>query len=245
MVIAIIAILAAIMLPVLAQAQERARRIQCLGNLKQIGTGAILYAADYNDTVPPGAKSGVGSGPGFVQTAILNSVVTNMDTYMRLSTVNNHSIWTCPNRAPSAPFDSGVGQVYIGYSYMGGMTNWNCLTGKPASWSPVKYARSKPWWVLAADENLKIGGIWSGVAPNITPYLYEYGNIPPHKKGSDCAGGNEAFADGSASWCHWPTMHKFNNFAGATGGTVTVYWYQDPTDFNANLLSLLAAGSLN
>jgi len=51
-VIAIIAILAAILFPVFAQAREKARQATCLSNLKQIGTGWIMYAQDYDGGYP-------------------------------------------------------------------------------------------------------------------------------------------------------------------------------------------------
>ena len=54
-VIAIIAILAAILFPVFAQAREKARMTTCLSNLKQIGTGLMMYAPDY-DEILPGSK---------------------------------------------------------------------------------------------------------------------------------------------------------------------------------------------
>jgi prepilin-type N-terminal cleavage/methylation domain-containing protein/prepilin-type processing-associated H-X9-DG protein len=51
-VIAIIAILAAILFPVFAQAREKARSISCLSNVKQIGTGVMMYVQDYDETFP-------------------------------------------------------------------------------------------------------------------------------------------------------------------------------------------------
>jgi len=53
-VIAIIAILAAILFPVFAQAREKARATACLSNLKQIGLGYTQYEQDYDETVPCG-----------------------------------------------------------------------------------------------------------------------------------------------------------------------------------------------
>jgi len=51
-VIAIIAILAAILFPVFAQAREKARATQCLSNCKQIGTALQLYVDDWEETLP-------------------------------------------------------------------------------------------------------------------------------------------------------------------------------------------------
>ncbi len=51
-VIAIIAILAAILFPVFAQAREKARMTTCISNMRQIGTAVIMYAGDYDETFP-------------------------------------------------------------------------------------------------------------------------------------------------------------------------------------------------
>jgi len=54
MVIAIIAILAALLLPAFTAAKGKARRTACLNNLKQISLGVNLYAGDSTDAVPGG-----------------------------------------------------------------------------------------------------------------------------------------------------------------------------------------------
>jgi prepilin-type N-terminal cleavage/methylation domain-containing protein/prepilin-type processing-associated H-X9-DG protein len=51
-VIAIIAILAAILFPVFARAREKARQTSCLSNLKQMGLACMMYAQDYDETLP-------------------------------------------------------------------------------------------------------------------------------------------------------------------------------------------------
>jgi prepilin-type N-terminal cleavage/methylation domain-containing protein/prepilin-type processing-associated H-X9-DG protein len=55
-VIAIIAILAAILFPVFAQARDKARQAACLSNSKQIGLGIALYTQDYDEVLPMGGR---------------------------------------------------------------------------------------------------------------------------------------------------------------------------------------------
>jgi prepilin-type N-terminal cleavage/methylation domain-containing protein len=57
-VIAIIAILAAILFPVFAQAREMARTTSCLSNMKQIGLAVHMYAGDYDELFPDGGYGG-------------------------------------------------------------------------------------------------------------------------------------------------------------------------------------------
>jgi prepilin-type N-terminal cleavage/methylation domain-containing protein/prepilin-type processing-associated H-X9-DG protein len=54
-VIAVLAILAALLFPAFARARETARRTVCLSNIKQIGLATLMYAQDYDETLPPGS----------------------------------------------------------------------------------------------------------------------------------------------------------------------------------------------
>src|SRR5215475_15305425 len=63
-VIAIIAILAAILLPALANAKERAKRATCVNHLHQMGVCLAMYPQDFNDIIPPSHLSDTGTFAG-------------------------------------------------------------------------------------------------------------------------------------------------------------------------------------
>lgn len=103
-VIAIIAILAAILFPVFAQAREKARQASCLSNLKQIGLGSLMYSQDYDETFFSGWGSGGGDEPGVIvwRVAILPYVkmggrvpVTTDDIYD--PTIPTVPLFQCPD----------------------------------------------------------------------------------------------------------------------------------------------------
>jgi prepilin-type N-terminal cleavage/methylation domain-containing protein len=242
-VIAIIAILAAMLLPALAKAKERAKRIQCLGNLRQIGIGVTLYAADFKEKVPPGVGYAGGTGAPFPQLAMKQTTVDALNSYLKLNINAKQSVWACPNRAAGLPYydnSAGYDQVIFGYSYMGGMTSWASFT--PNAYSPITLTKSKIWWVLAADSVLKINQKWAGLEGDAqtNPLLKaEYGSIPSHKNSRGGAdGGNHLYPDGSAKWVKASSMYRFNTYAGALGQT-DVYWAQEPTDFTPQQILFL------
>jgi prepilin-type N-terminal cleavage/methylation domain-containing protein/prepilin-type processing-associated H-X9-DG protein len=81
-VIAIIAILAAILFPVFAQAREKARQTSCLSNVKELGLAALMYAQDYDETLPRnrgGGSSGAYIGPYWHQ--IIEPYIKNRQIY--------------------------------------------------------------------------------------------------------------------------------------------------------------------
>jgi prepilin-type N-terminal cleavage/methylation domain-containing protein/prepilin-type processing-associated H-X9-DG protein len=66
-VIAIIAILAAILFPVFAQAREKARQVTCTSNVKNLGLAVMMYAQDYDETYPPLWYESTGHWPNIVR----------------------------------------------------------------------------------------------------------------------------------------------------------------------------------
>ncbi len=102
-VIAIIAILAAILFPVFAQAREKARAISCLSNTKQMGTGLIMYVQDFDETYPVNLYL---SGSG-ASTCVV-TVYQELNPYIK-----NGGVWKCPSDNPGMDFN--VGFAAVGY----------------------------------------------------------------------------------------------------------------------------------
>jgi prepilin-type N-terminal cleavage/methylation domain-containing protein len=83
-VIAIIAILAAILFPVFAQAREKARQTQCVNNMKQAGLGVIQYLQDYDETYPMSvyrARNNQNQECAYTMLSAIEPYVKNKDIY--------------------------------------------------------------------------------------------------------------------------------------------------------------------
>lgn len=95
-VIAIIAILAAILFPVFAQAREKARQTSCLSNEKQFGTAIGMYTQDYDETLVPYR---VASPNPYAADARVGASAKTVTFYNQLLTpyIKNDDVWKCPS----------------------------------------------------------------------------------------------------------------------------------------------------
>ena len=123
-VIAIIAILAAILFPVFAQAREKARQASCQSNLKQIGTATMMYVQDYDETYPCGWGSPDG-GRTMWRIAIQPYVQRYGNANDVYNSQGNFGVFMCP----STPGNSAsFGPTSYGYNAFGGFTQgWRDL----------------------------------------------------------------------------------------------------------------------
>jgi prepilin-type N-terminal cleavage/methylation domain-containing protein/prepilin-type processing-associated H-X9-DG protein len=132
-VIAIIAILAAILFPVFAQAREKARQATCQSNQKQIGTAFQMYATDYDGVFPsPGGKSFQAAGDisraigtTWVRTDVVGSQAVDTGGIYPYIKQRGHgganNVWACPNAVgPQDKTSFFLGQNYVMNDYVRG-----------------------------------------------------------------------------------------------------------------------------
>jgi prepilin-type N-terminal cleavage/methylation domain-containing protein len=198
-VIAIIAILAAMLLPALAGARERAQRAACKNNLRQCLLAIHLYGGDFQDRVPSGREN---AGQ-WHAIRISNLGWTNLVQYS-----GNERILDCPNfrwnpDASPKRYNSTYGFL-IGYQYLGDAVPAN---GKEYPWvSPIKLSQPGTNTTILADANhwgndgliavphTRGGGIYQN------QHSYFYGPAAKTAAAWGAQGGNIGLLDGSVAW---------------------------------------------
>jgi prepilin-type N-terminal cleavage/methylation domain-containing protein len=209
-VIAIIAILAAMLLPALSSAKERARRISCINNQRQFVLAAHLYAGDNNEKLPAGGTDNKNHDD--IHTPVLSSqTTTNMLVYMsELKAFDCPSITRWMDKREGWRVHDEYG-IAIGYHYLGGHrgTPWAAVPGTTNRWISPQHTAGDPALVLVADLNVFAYSFQRILAPHsargpvvrdehyFDAYDAAYSQTPEH---IGARGGNVALLDGSVAW---------------------------------------------
>ena len=119
-VIAIIAILAAILFPVFAQAREKARQTSCMSNLKQIGTAAYMYTSDYDESYPHCDYTLPAGSPGPLNPTANTGFGLRVNHYKWeawvVPYIKNVQVFFCPSRIRDEQAWQVNGEIKNGYA---------------------------------------------------------------------------------------------------------------------------------
>jgi len=213
-VIAIIGILAAMLLPALSSAREKARRAGCQNSLRQLGIALQLYGSENQEKLPSGRRDDGAS----------HTIWISTNTYNAIRQYSATNMSTCPSLASTFQYSyPGVGWV-IGYSYNGGHKKpW---TGEPAPrWvSPQKFTENSSLTV-ACDLNAWADVDHWVIAPHCRGGAAQRNGIPflwmnklTRSRDVGAQGGNVLLLDASV---HWKNINQMTNYWAYQGG---LYW---------------------
>jgi len=246
-VIAIIAILAAMLLPALGKAKEKARRIQCVNNLHQFAIATTIYASDNREKLPEITSAGwAWDIPDYAAQSMLASGLQKKTFYCpgtsprfddNLNFANTgagQSLWTY--------FGAGANPHVIGYvmaftgplpnnqaSFLLTLSNQNTtiLTEEakvtPALSLPPPPITDRPL-IIDATISKNLAGTAANPGPagsfkDVAGGFTGGKHISPHLKGALPDGGYIAFKDSHVAWRRFKDMEQR-----ATGGSRGFWW---------------------
>lgn len=239
-VIAIIAILAALLLPALSAAKDRARTAQCLNNQHQLGLGMLMYVNGNQDTFPGLASKANGYQPEdwiyWRTNTALYPPVEKSPIIAQSGTVNR-SMFRCPSDQDDADriaqSQAAVGPYFYSYSFTGyGNTNYSGNTAAAFMGLDGQNNFGMASFINSSGTNLlfKMGRVRNpagkimlaeepgSMSPRDTPYtnwiVAQDGRYMPDRDALTIRHGGKAnvvFADGHAEMAAWQFGTNFAN----------------------------------
>ena len=199
-VIGVIGILTSLLLPALGLAKEKAKSIQCAGNLKQRGMAFMMYAADFDGNLPPYCY--VGGASDYYTNLLANGQYLPVPVWDNKSWgIPKHSgVWGCPS-----------GRGSFGYGVLTAISggHWGFKPWTIAPYIPFSRIRRPAALILAADSCNS--GVESDFTGSYQPWDIGFW-CPLDVGGSYIASGNNhvsnrhsnganiTFADGHVNW---------------------------------------------
>jgi prepilin-type processing-associated H-X9-DG protein len=232
-VIAIIAILAAMLLPALAKAKDKAIRTACLNNLKQMNIAFTIYASDNREKLPRSSAPASGwlwdlpwdPGLNMLANGILWKTFYCPGTGGRFQETNNWDLFyrfapgafhVC-DYALTVPDLANINPTNVNFS----------IIPQPITVGLLSYpAQSPSDRVLDADATLNSSATGNGSWTTVTGgYTYPFPGGPPlphtsaHLSGGMPSGGNVGFCDTHVEW------RKFSKMQLRTAGGAPSFWW--------------------
>jgi prepilin-type N-terminal cleavage/methylation domain-containing protein/prepilin-type processing-associated H-X9-DG protein len=240
-VIAIIAILAAILFPVFAQARAKARQVTCLSNQKQIGIAIMTYAQDFDEMfpyanydVPPPAGNII--WPYLIDPYVKSGIA--QQNIQRVGT-DTKNVWYCPNYLASYPGGIVADPLKAESSYV---ANSNVMAacgagiqgshGRPCSipgsLTPLALAAVQAPAQLVIVAEFPGGRVWTtghdtALCEAITsPERWAQNRAYCAARGRHTGGSNHLLADGHAKWYRAPEVWNAESLSGVCWRASTV-----------------------
>ena len=187
-VIAIIAILASMLLPALNKAREKAKGIKCNAQLKQIGSGILMYASDFDDNLPQNVNAATNYYWWF------ELVDGNKQLYSSMAAppcgyIQSKAVWNCPSDIQQfTGFHSNA--LSYGYNYR----NLGLFGSVVTKITTIRNASS-----VIASADSRTTNSWSATRCIIEPSYNWTANVSRRHNG----GSNVVFVDGHTTWAKY------------------------------------------
>lgn len=203
-VVAVIAILASLLLPALASAKQRARAVQCLNNLKQVGTAAQMYAHDNENQLQ------------------LDALIPGTNTWATILATNiglaPSDIFVCPSYSPRR------WRNWMNVYAIRRDGPSNCVRGPGGIFFRVDCVNNPTEYLLLGDSTSQAQGGWT----KQQYYLFRTDSALRIIHARHFARANGLFLDGHVEPCNKPRLESLG--IAAEYGSDTAVGYFPPED---------------